>query len=264
MRRRALMRRRPLFAVVLRRIEAALRAASAAFAARRVARTWRKGASTSRADGCRVRSFDAHATSSCLCDGCDHLFCSVCVSRRAGGGLSGGGGGKATAAEEEKPFGIGGDLAVVAPVGDLADGTGPLVGPSFRAGYHVIPNLEIGGRVGFLYGIEKSAGMAESSVSAVPVLFGARYFFHGSVRRALRGRSRGDERPHGGRHPRRGLGLSDGDARWLRGRLRLGHFAQGPRRCGAEAESLQPLLGTEDREGALLGVGVCAGYQAQL
>ena len=73
-------------------------------------------------------------------------------------------------------FGIGGDLVLVAPVGDMADGTGVLLGPVVRFGYRVLPALELTGRTGYLVGFNRSQGSFSTSLSDLPIWAGARYF----------------------------------------------------------------------------------------
>jgi len=86
---------------------------------------------------------------------------------------------------EEKKIGIGGDLLFVIPLGDLGDVSSIQVGPVFRGGYRVIPNLELTARLGYLIGLKKertfSTGFGNATISAgfnlIPVWGGARYFF---------------------------------------------------------------------------------------
>lgn len=82
--------------------------------------------------------------------------------------------GSASAQEEGddgKKFGIGGDLQIVIPTGSFSNGTSLMIGPLFKFGYRVIPNLEITGRTGFLLGV------GDLGVNMIPLWGGARYFF---------------------------------------------------------------------------------------
>jgi hypothetical protein len=68
------------------------------------------------------------------------------------------------------------------PLGDFGKVTGPQIGPLVRIGYRVIPQLELTGRVGYLFGLSKSRsipllGDLNYSVSNIPIWVGARYFF---------------------------------------------------------------------------------------
>lgn len=85
--------------------------------------------------------------------------------------------------DDDKKIGIGGDLQFLLPLGDFGKATGPLIGPIFRFGYSVMPQLELTGRIGYLFGIGKTpdnvpAGAdVSTSVSNIPIWLGARYFF---------------------------------------------------------------------------------------
>ena len=80
---------------------------------------------------------------------------------------------------------LGGDLQLIIPVGDLSNGTGPLIGVVARGGYRFIPPLEVTARIGYLAGLDKSQSTsvlgqtytASSHLSNVPIWLGARYFF---------------------------------------------------------------------------------------
>jgi hypothetical protein len=85
----------------------------------------------------------------------------------------------------DKKIGLGGDLALMFPLGDLADGTGPMIGPLLRGGYRVIPPLELTARIGYLVGLSKDQSQtlpggtvsASSHLTDIPIWLGARYFF---------------------------------------------------------------------------------------
>jgi hypothetical protein len=81
--------------------------------------------------------------------------------------------------EADKKIGIGIEAQFMLPLGDLADFTGPQLGPLVRFGYRVIPNLELTARTGYLFGLSKDqgGGGVKTSISNIPVWLGARYFF---------------------------------------------------------------------------------------
>jgi hypothetical protein len=79
--------------------------------------------------------------------------------------------------DDDKKIGLGLDVQFLLPVGDLADGTGPLVGPVLRFGYRVMPPLELTLRAGYLFGLGKDQGGGVStSFSDIPIWVGGRYF----------------------------------------------------------------------------------------
>lgn len=94
-----------------------------------------------------------------------------------------GGNAPADSGDDDKKIGIGGDLQLMIPLGDFGKATGPQIGPIFRFGYSVIPQLELTGRIGYLFGIGKTPDGApagadvSTSVSNIPIWLGARYFF---------------------------------------------------------------------------------------
>ncbi|MGH7294435.1 MAG: outer membrane beta-barrel protein [Polyangiaceae bacterium] len=81
-------------------------------------------------------------------------------------------------ADDDKKITVGGDLQFVLPIGDMANFTGPQIGVLLRGGYRVIPPLELTGRIGYLFGLDKSQGNGLSkNFSNIPIWVGARYFF---------------------------------------------------------------------------------------
>jgi len=85
-------------------------------------------------------------------------------------------------ASADKKIALGGDLQFVIPIGDFSDVTGPEIGALFHFGYRVLPQLEITGRAGYLFGLNKSHDYAGNTtikqhVSDFPIWGGARYFF---------------------------------------------------------------------------------------
>ncbi|WP_394850481.1 porin family protein [Pendulispora brunnea] len=87
----------------------------------------------------------------------------------------------ALAADSDSRMAVGGDAMFVLPIGDFSDATGAQLGVLGRFGYRVIPQLEITGRAGYIYGFSKSTevGPVKSDVGAsvIPLWGGARYFF---------------------------------------------------------------------------------------
>lgn len=87
-----------------------------------------------------------------------------------------GGAPAADSGDDDKKIGVGGDLQFVLPLGDFADGSGPLIGPVLRVGYRVMPPLELNLKAGFLYGLTKSQGPLDIGVNIIPISVGGRYF----------------------------------------------------------------------------------------
>lgn len=89
---------------------------------------------------------------------------------------------RAEAPDDGKKISLGGDLLFMLPVGDLADASGPQIGPVLRGGYRVIPNLELTGRLGYLFGLKKEQGSIggttfSTGFNVLPIWAGARYYF---------------------------------------------------------------------------------------
>jgi hypothetical protein len=84
---------------------------------------------------------------------------------------------KLDVAEPERKVSIGADVAMLVPVGELADDTGLAVGPLLRLGYLVGGGAELTLRSGYLHSFEKTNGGFTRRTSNVPIWFGARYFF---------------------------------------------------------------------------------------
>jgi hypothetical protein len=86
----------------------------------------------------------------------------------------------AAGGDDDKKIGVGADLQFVLPLGDFGDASGPLIGPVLRAGYRVMPPLELNLKAGFLYGLTKSQGAgaftADVGVNIIPISVGGRYF----------------------------------------------------------------------------------------
>ncbi|OQB16452.1 MAG: hypothetical protein BWY17_01779 [Deltaproteobacteria bacterium ADurb.Bin207] len=81
-------------------------------------------------------------------------------------------------------IGLGGDAAVFMPIGNLGDGVGPMLGALLKLEVPVNPGLEVTGRAGYLYGLEKNDCC---SMSDIPIWAGVRYFFDGSFENAYVG-----------------------------------------------------------------------------
>lgn len=79
--------------------------------------------------------------------------------------------------DDDKKIGIGGDLQFMVPIGDFADASGPLIGPVLRAGYRVMPPLELTLRIGYLLNFGKEVGPVTLKSNILPIWVGARYFF---------------------------------------------------------------------------------------
>lgn len=170
--------------------------------------------------------------------------------------------------DDGKNIGLGGDLLFLIPTGDLADGTGPQLGPLFRAGYRVMPSLEVTGRIGYLGGFSKSQGGANgadvsTSVAVIPIWAGARYFFmepkaglYGAAEIGLNfisaSVSAGD------------VSVSDSTTRFG-ANLGAGYVISKELPIDIRAQlSMYNLLGRNDGESVFLGVGLSAGYTFQL
>jgi hypothetical protein len=166
--------------------------------------------------------------------------------------------------DDDKKIGLGGDLLFMLPLGDFADASGPLVGPVLRAGYRVMPPLEVTLRLGYLLNFGKDAGGATLKTNILPIWAGARYFFM---------------EPHAGLYGAAELGVNmlfpsvspeipgvtlDTQTRFgfnlgagyviskelpIDFRLQLSHLN---------------LIGTETNEKAAIGLGLSAGYTFQL
>jgi hypothetical protein len=68
-------------------------------------------------------------------------------------------------------IGVDGSLAI--PFGDWGDATGIGIGGLFRGEYPLMPNLNLTGRVGYLYHLSKNS----VTLHEVPILVGAKYGF---------------------------------------------------------------------------------------
>jgi hypothetical protein len=84
---------------------------------------------------------------------------------------------KPAIAEPDRKVSVGADVAVLVPVGELADDTGVAVGPLLRLGYLVGGGAELTLRSGYLHSFEKTNAAFSTRTSNVPIWFGARYFF---------------------------------------------------------------------------------------
>jgi hypothetical protein len=70
---------------------------------------------------------------------------------------------------------IGADGAFVLPLGNFSDGAGIGLGALMRYEYNVAPQLNVTGRVGFLYHLGKDVGGGTVNFWNIPVLVGAKY-----------------------------------------------------------------------------------------
>lgn len=170
--------------------------------------------------------------------------------------------------DDGKKIGVGGDILFTLPLGDMADGTGPLIGAALRLGYYVMPQLEAGLRVGYQLGLKKEqgstpAGTISTGLNNIPIYIGARYFFM---------------QPYAGLYGSAELGMNmltptaeaggvsaSGDALTRFGfNVGAGYVISKdlPINIGAQFNYFN-LLGTESGEKSLFGVTVQAGYQAR-
>ena len=170
--------------------------------------------------------------------------------------------------EDDKKIGIGGDLQFMIPLGDFGKATGPQIGPIFRFGYSVMPQLELTGRIGYLFGLGKTPDGAPAgadvsvSVSSIPIWLGARYFFM---------------EPHAGLYGTAELainlmtqhasvgGVSASNGFTREGfNLGAGYVISKDLPIDIRAQfSYLNLLGTETGENAALAIGISAGYTYQ-
>lgn len=170
-----------------------------------------------------------------------------------------------TTADDGKKMGIGGDLQFVLPLGDFADASGPQIGPLFRFGYRVMPALEVTARAGYLYGLSKDNGGIKTSVSNIPVWVGARYFFmepgaglYGAGELGLNNMTFKLE----GSILGQSMDASDSNTRFGFN-VGAGYVISKELPIDIRAQFMHHnLLGTEDGEKAILGLGLSAGYTA--
>ena len=91
---------------------------------------------------------------------------------------------------QKKAF-LGLDLEVVVPVGQMADATGPQLGPLLKAGVRTSSALELRVRLGYLAGFNKTTtvlgGHFDSSISNMPIWFGVRFYPDEALRLYLSG-----------------------------------------------------------------------------
>ncbi|AKU99022.1 hypothetical protein AKJ09_05686 [Labilithrix luteola] len=166
--------------------------------------------------------------------------------------------------DDGKKIGLGGDLLFLIPTGDLADATGPQIGPLFRAGYRVIPALEVTGRIGYLFAFSKSVGQVDSSVTTVPIWAGARYFFMEPKAGLYAGAEVGlniiTGHVSGG-----GVSVSSDSQTRFGANIGAGYVISKELPIDIRAQlTMYNLLGKEDGEKTYLGVGLGAGYTFQL
>jgi Outer membrane protein beta-barrel domain len=170
--------------------------------------------------------------------------------------------------DDGKKIGLGGDLLFTLPIGDMADGTGPLIGLSIRAGYYVMPAFEAYLRAGYQMGLKKEQGAIagntlSTGINNIPIMLGGRYFFM---------------QPYAGLYGNLEIGMNmltptaeaggtsaSGDSLTRFGaNIGAGYVISKdlPINIGAQL-SLLNLLGTESGEKTLMGINVLAGYEAR-
>ena len=78
-------------------------------------------------------------------------------------------------------LGLGADLGVLIPVGNLSDASSVMIGGVIKGEYPVTPGVEVTGRIGYFHGLSKEPTPgASASLSDIPIWVGARYFFGGA------------------------------------------------------------------------------------
>lgn len=76
-----------------------------------------------------------------------------------------------------KRWSVARDFAAALPVGAIAADSGPMVGPLVRIGFQATPNLELGMRSGYLYGLDKEIAPGQATaLSSIPIVASARWF----------------------------------------------------------------------------------------
>lgn len=88
----------------------------------------------------------------------------------------------AASAEGDKgPIGLGADVGILLPIGNLGDATGLMIGGLLKLEYPLSPALEATGRIGYFHGLSKEPVPGfKYSWSDIPIWAGARYFFGGA------------------------------------------------------------------------------------
>jgi hypothetical protein len=83
-----------------------------------------------------------------------------------------------TKGASEKRWSVARDFTAAIPVGAIAADSGPMVGPLVRLGFQATPNLELGMRSGYLYGLDKEIAPGQvTALSSIPIVASARWFF---------------------------------------------------------------------------------------
>jgi hypothetical protein len=89
---------------------------------------------------------------------------------------------------DQKDYFVGADLEVVVPLGDMADVTGPQLGPLLRVGWRISPAVWFCGRIGYLGGLKKSQTTyvpttvtIDQSITSVPIWLGVRLAYPNEV-----------------------------------------------------------------------------------
>jgi hypothetical protein len=87
-----------------------------------------------------------------------------------------------TTGGSDKKLRVGADLLFVLPIGNLSNVSGPQIGPLLDVGYRLIPQLELTGRIGYLFAFGTTQNIGgtnvNTSVTNIPVWLGARYFLN--------------------------------------------------------------------------------------
>lgn len=80
--------------------------------------------------------------------------------------------------DAEKRWSVARDLTANVPVGAIAADSGLMLGPLVRLGFQATPNLELGMRSGYLYGLDKEIAPGQvTALSSIPIVASVRWFF---------------------------------------------------------------------------------------
>jgi Outer membrane protein beta-barrel domain len=166
---------------------------------------------------------------------------------------------------DDKKIVVGGDVQFVLPLNsDFSNATGPLIGAVIRGGYRVTPALEVTARIGYLAGLSKSQsagplGNVSTSISDIPIWIGARYYLMNAPA-GLYGAAEIGLNDMTAKVSEGGTSLSAGETR--EGfNLGAGYVISPDLPIDIRAQFMYlNLLGTENGEKALFGLGISAGY----
>jgi hypothetical protein len=169
---------------------------------------------------------------------------------------------------DDKKIVVGGDVQFMLPLNsDFSNASGPWIGAVVHGGYRVTPALEVTARVGYLAGLSKSQSTtiggttisASSSISDIPVWIGARYYFMNAPA-GLYGAAEIGINAMTAKESVGGASVSAGETR--EGfNVGAGYVISPDLPIDIRAQFMYlNLLGTENGEKALFGLGISAGY----